>query len=134
MGGYGAMMLAARHPDRFVAAATLSGTVDTNLPANGSVLSISSTFDGAEPDAIYGPRATQEVRWRGHNPYDLAGNLDGMDLHVLTANGTLNPEIGEGGDPNFALSCAVERGVYAASVNLHERFEELGVSHSWMDY
>ena len=134
MGGYGAMMLAARHPDRFVAAATLSGTVDTNLPVNGSVLSISSTFDGAEPDAIYGPRATQEVRWRGHNPYDLAGNLDGMDLQVLTANGTLNPEIGEGGDPNDALSCAVERGVHAASVNLHERFVELGISHGWTDY
>jgi S-formylglutathione hydrolase FrmB len=134
MGGYGAMMLAARHPDRFVAAATLSGAVDSNLPVNGSVLSISSTFDGAAPDAIYGPRSSQEVRWRGHNPLDLAQNLDGLDLHVLTANGTLNPDIGEGGDPNDTLSCAVERGVYSASVNLHERFDELGVSHGWRDY
>ena len=72
MGGYGSTMLAARHPDLFGAAATLSGAVDSNLPANGAVLSLSSTFDGGEPDAIYGPRATQEVRWHGHNPTDLS--------------------------------------------------------------
>jgi S-formylglutathione hydrolase FrmB len=134
MGGYGAMMLAARHPDQFSAAATLSGTVDTNLPANGAVLSFSSTFDGGEQDAIYGPRITEEVRWRGHNPTDLASNLAGLDLQVRSANGTLNPTIGEGGDPNDALSCAVEAGVYAASLNLHQRLEELGIPHTWADY
>jgi S-formylglutathione hydrolase FrmB len=134
MGGYGAMMLAARHPDLFGAAATLSGAVDSNLPVNGSVLSISSTFDGGEPDAIYGPRRTQEIRWRGHNPTDLASNLRGLALQVRSANGTLNPEIGEGGDPNDNLSCAVEAGVYAASVNLHEAFSDLRVPHVWQDY
>ncbi len=30
MGGYGATMLAAHHPDLFAAAATLSGAVDSN--------------------------------------------------------------------------------------------------------
>lgn len=30
MGGYGATMLAARHPDRFTAVSSLSGAVDTN--------------------------------------------------------------------------------------------------------
>jgi len=134
MGGYGAMMLAARHPDLFGAAAALSGAVDSNLPVNGSVLSISSTFDGGEPDAIYGPRRTQEIRWRGHNPTDLASNLGGLALQVRSANGTLNPGIGEGGDPNDSLSCAVEAGVYAASVNLHDAFTDLGVPHIWQDY
>jgi S-formylglutathione hydrolase FrmB len=134
MGGYGAMMLAARHPDLFAAAASLSGTVDTNLPANGAALSLSSVFDGAQPDAIYGPRASQEVRWRGHNPFDLAKNLDGLDLSILTANGTLNPEIGEGGDPNDALSCTVEKAVFQASTNLHDRFGALGIPHHWKDY
>jgi S-formylglutathione hydrolase FrmB len=134
MGGYGAMMLAARHPDMFGAAATLSGAVDSNLPINAAVLSLSSTFDDAPQDAIYGPRLTQEVRWRGHNPTDLAGNLRGLALQVRTANGTLNPTIGEGGDPNDALSCAVEAGVYSASVNLHDRLSELGVPHDWVDY
>lgn len=134
MGGYGAVMLAARHPDLFGAAASLSGAVDSNLPVNGTVLSLSSTFDGAAPDAIYGPRLTQEVRWRGHNPTDLAGNLKGLALQVRSANGTLNPEIGEGGDPNDALSCAVEAGVYGASVNLHDALGDLNLPHIWRDY
>jgi len=95
MGGYGAMMMAARHPDLFAAAASLSGAVDSNLPLHGGVLSLSPTFQGGRPDAIYGPRATQEVRWRGHNPTDLAANLRGLDLQLRTANGIPNPGIGE---------------------------------------
>lgn len=134
MGGYGSMMLAARHPDLFVGAATLSGAVDSNIPLNGTVLSISSTFDGAPVDAIYGPRATQQVRWRGHNPTDLASNLDDLDLQVRTANGVLNPEIGEGAGANDAASCLVEGGVYNASVNFHEMLDALGVDHDWVDY
>ena len=41
------MMIAARHPDLFAAAASLSGAVDSNLAANGAVLSLSPTFHGA---------------------------------------------------------------------------------------
>ena len=33
MGGYGAMMVAAHHPDLFAAASSLSGAVDSHLPA-----------------------------------------------------------------------------------------------------
>lgn len=134
MGGYGSAMLAARHPDLFGAVATLSGAVDSNLPANGAVLSLSSTFDGAEPDAIYGPRSTQEVRWRGHNPTDLAANLRDLDLQVRTANGVPNPGIGE--DPASAdfPSCIVEGGVHMASVSMHEKLVELGIGHEWKDY
>jgi S-formylglutathione hydrolase FrmB len=134
MGGYGSTMFAARHPDLFVAAATLSGAVDSNLPANGAVLSMSSTFDGAAPDAIYGPRATQEVRWRGHKPTDLAANLRGIDLQVRTANGIPNPSIGEGEGSGDVPSCIVEKGVQMASVNLHQRLDTLGIAHAWKDY
>ena len=134
MGGYGSMMLAARHPDLFSAAASLSGAVDSNLAANGAVLSMSSTFDGAAPDAIYGPRATQEVRWRGHNPTDLAANLRDLDLQVRTANGVPNPAIGEGqGGPVDTASCVVEGGVHMASVDLHEALGGLGIPHTWKD-
>ena len=134
MGGYGATMLAARNPDLFSAAATLSGAVDSNLAVLAGVLSVSSTFDGAPPDAIYGPRATQEVRWRGHNPADLAENLRGLDLQVRTASGVPNPGIGE--DPLSAdsVSCVVELGVYQASISLHRTLDGLGIAHTWKDY
>ena len=134
MGGYGSLMLAARHPDKFVAAASLSGAVDSNLPLLGLALTASSTFDDAPADAIYGPRATQEVRWRGHNPVDLASNLDDLDLQVRTANGTLNPGIGEDPASADAISCVVEAGVYSGSVSLHQKLESIGVDHLWKDY
>jgi S-formylglutathione hydrolase FrmB len=134
MGGYGSLMFAGRHPDLFAAAASLSGAVDSSLALNGAVLSASSTFDGGPPDAIYGPRSTQEVRWRGHNPTDLADNLRGLDLQVRTANGVPNPAIGEQALSADTVSCVVEGGVYMASVNLHERLDELSVPHSWTDY
>ena len=134
MGGYGAMMVAARHPDLFDAAASLSGAVDSNLPAHGAVLSISPTFQGAEPDAIYGPRLTQEVRWRGHNPTDLADNLRDLDLQVRSANGVPNPAIGENLLSADSVSCVVEAGVYVASVSLHQRLAALGIPHVWHDY
>jgi pimeloyl-ACP methyl ester carboxylesterase len=134
MGGYGSMMFAARHPDLFVAAASLSGAVDSNLPANGAALSASSTFDGAAPDAIYGPRAAQEVRWRGHNPTDLAANLRDLDLQVRTADGTPNPSIGEGEGSGDIPSCIVEKGVHMASVNFHQQLDALGIAHAWKDY
>ena len=134
MGGYGAMMLAARHPHLFSAAASLSGAVDSNIEPNGTVLSFSSTLDGAGYDAIYGPRATEEIRWRGHNPWDLAANLRGLDLQIRSANGTLNPAIGEGGDPNDTLSCFVEEGTWNASVSLHQKMKALRLPHAWVDY
>ena len=134
MGGSGSMMFAAKHPDLFVAASSISGAVDSNLPANGAVLSASSEFDGAPPDAIYGPRATQEVRWHGHNPTDLAANLRDLDLQVRTANGIPNPGIGEQPATADSVSCIVEGGVHMASVDLHDKLTSLGIPHVWMDY
>jgi S-formylglutathione hydrolase FrmB len=133
MGGFGAMMLAARHPELFSAAASLSGAVDSNLPAPAAVLTISSMFDGAPPDAIFGPRATQEVRWHGHNPTDLAANLRDLDLQIRTANGTPNPSIGEHEVPS-STACVAESVVRSASVSLHQKFDSLGIGHVWKDY
>ncbi len=134
MGGYGATSLAARHPDLFGAVATLSGAVDSNNPLIGTVMSLAPTFDGGAMDSIYGPRLSEEVRWRGSNPTDLASNLRGMDIQVRTANGVLNPEIGEGDQPADAASCLVENGVYQGSTSFHEELVELGVDHLWKDY
>src|SRR3954452_15459139 len=134
MGGYGAMMFAAHRPDLFVAAASLSGAVDSNLPANGAVLSISPMFQNASPDAVYGPRATQEVRWHGHNPTDLADNLRFVDLQVRSANGVPNPGIGENPASADTVSCVIEGGVYMASVDLHNALDGLHIPHLWKDY
>jgi S-formylglutathione hydrolase FrmB len=134
MGGYGATSLAARHPDLFGSVATISGAVDSNNTLIGTTMSLASTFDGGAIDAINGPRGTEEVRWHGTNPTDLASNLRGMDIQVRTANGVLNPEIGEGDSPDDAVSCIVENGVYQGSTSFNAKLDELGVDHLWKDY
>lgn len=134
MGAYGAMMFAARHPDLFAAAASISGAVDSNLAPLGAALSVSPTFQGGSIDAIHGPRATQEIRWRGHNPTDLAGNLRGLDVQLRTANGVLNPGIGEDPLSADAVSCVVEKGVHDASVSMNAKLDALRIPHLWKDY
>jgi S-formylglutathione hydrolase FrmB len=134
MGGYGAVMLAARHPDLFAAVSSISGADDSNLPYLAAAVSGSSTFDGGPVDAIYGPRASQEVRWRGHNPVDLAENLRDIDVQVRTANGIPAPEIGEDPASADSVSCVVEQGVYQGSMSLHDRLDVIGKRHLYKDY
>jgi hypothetical protein len=75
---------------------------------------------------VYGARATQEVRWRGHNGWDLAENLRGAFIQMDTGDGGSGGPGGDSGDP-------VEAGVYQQSTALHERLDELGIPHVW-DY
>jgi S-formylglutathione hydrolase FrmB len=116
MGGYGAVHYSARHPDDFAAAAAFSGAVDINNPADIAIT----------PDEVYGPREEQEIRWRGHNPWDLAGNLRPVDLTIRTGNGEEGGPFG-GGD-------VVERVVHAMSLSLHQRLLRYGIPHVWDDY
>jgi S-formylglutathione hydrolase FrmB len=116
MGGFGAMSYAARHPDTFAAAASFSGAVDTNNLADIAVT----------PDTVFGPRLTQEVRWRAHNPWDLAANLRGLSVTIRTGNGQPGGPYG-GGDP-------VEVAVHQMSVSFHDRLVRLGIPSIWDDY
>ncbi len=134
MGGYGAVMLAARHPELFASAASVSGTLNTNLLPNLAAVSLSSALQGGEVDAIYGPRLTEEIRWRGHNPADIAENLRDIDLQVRSANGVINPKIGENPFSIDLVSCLVEAGAYGSSVSMHAILDRHGVDHLWKDY
>src|SRR3954447_4895261 len=125
MGGFSAMSFATRHPDLFSAAASFSGAVDTNFSGAQPVVEGETSADGGQtPDSIWGPRATDEVYWRAHNPWDLAGNLRGMTLSVRTGNGH-----GDDGSTD-----AIETGVHDMSVSLHRRLDALGIPHVWDDY
>jgi S-formylglutathione hydrolase FrmB len=116
MGGFGAISYAARHPDLFAAAASFSGAVDTNNPLDIAVT----------PTAVFGPRATEEVIWRGHNPWDLAANLRGVSVTIRTGNGQPGGPFG-GGD-------IVEQAVGEMSVSFHNRLEQLGIPSMFDDY
>lgn len=116
MGGFGAMSYAARHPDQFISASSFSGAVDTNSEVQWPIT----------PVVIFGSRQSEEVRWRGSNPVDLAINLRGMRLTLRTGNGM----VGEGqSNPD-----PVEVGVHEESSNLHAQLTTLGLDHVWDDY
>jgi S-formylglutathione hydrolase FrmB len=127
MGGFGAMSYAARHPDLFVAAAAFSGAVDINDPVSGNVIDELSGLDGGPPGSLWGPKATQLVRWKAHNPVDLAGNLQGLRLTLRTGNGQPGGDFGGGPD-------GLEMGVHQQMTTLHARLEALGEPHVWDDY
>ncbi len=116
MGGYGAVTYAAQHPDLFGAAASFSGALDTNNPGDIAVT----------PPATYGPRSTQELNWRAHNPLDLAANLRGLALSLRTGNGQPGGPFG-GGD-------VVEVVVHQMNVAFHDRLLKLGIPSIWDDY
>ena len=128
MGGGGAMTYAALHPQLFAAAASFSGQVDTNYVGSVALIEASGPQGGGPGASVYGPRATQEVRWRGHNALDLARNLAGLTLDIRTGNG-------QPGGPDGSLAIdPIETAVHTESTSLHRRLDALGIGHVFEDY
>lgn len=133
MGGYGATMMAARHPDLFVAASSLSGAVDAHYLPGTLITTVSPALMLALPDSIHGPRSEQEVRWRGLNPADIAANLRDIQLQVRSGSGVLSASNGET-LPDQA-GCPLEWGVIKPeSVALHNVLNALEVRHEYQQY
>ncbi len=125
MGGFGALSYAARHPDMFVSVAGFSPAANTNyLPF--IVLQETGSSDGDPTVNLWGDRTTQEVRWRAHNPWDLAANYRGLQVSLRYGNGDPGGPYG-GGDP-------IEAGVHEMSTELDRRLTALGIPHLNDDY
>ena len=125
MGGFGALSYATRHPDLFSHVAGFSPAANTNF-APFIALQETGSSDGMPTTGIWGERTSQEVRWRGHNPWDLASNLRGMDVTLRYGNGNPGGPFG-GGDP-------LEAGVHEMSVELDAKLTDLGIPHINDDY
>ncbi len=132
-GGYGVLLYAAKYPQLFVAAASLSGTPDITGPAGQAVFPVAPTLDGGLPNAIHGPWLTDEVRWRGNNPADLAGNLIGIDLQMFIGSGIPSLLYGESAAETTG-GCALEGGIVRpTSMTMHQDLINLGIPHAWTD-
>ena len=118
MGGFGTFTYAARHPDLFTAALSMSGAVDTTLVPG--VIDAISGSDGGPPGSLWGPFETQAVRWRAHNPLDLAENLRGLALWLRTGNGQPGGPLG--GSQTVDI---IEAGVEGMAKNVHRRLLQL---------
>ncbi|WP_433472941.1 alpha/beta hydrolase [Spirillospora sp. CA-142024] len=117
MGGLGALAYAARHRGLFRAAASFSGPVHT-LHRDPSGLDVADLVElGVAIGApsldwtdVWGDPDEQRVVWRQHNPYDLAGRLAGVRVHVSAGDGTQGPyDPGAGPDVLEALAHTVSQ-------------------------
>lgn len=115
MGGFGAMSYAARHPELFAAAVSFSGLVDDTTLSSKSFIK----------NTVFGPYSSEQVRWRGHNPVDLANNLRGMDV-------TLYMRDGLPGKNYFGVDPA-EIAAHLQNDNLHHALDGYSVPHHWKD-
>jgi S-formylglutathione hydrolase FrmB len=112
MGGYGALLYAARHPDLFTAAggfSPLSHITIPDQPYAGAPASDPKT-DAGSPGPAFGGRArgyrtpddehsgcnggsnqwgggVRDIRWHERNPADLVSNLRGVSVYVASGNG-----------------------------------------------
>ncbi|GAB3023414.1 alpha/beta hydrolase-fold protein [Mycobacterium bourgelatii] len=93
-GGYGAMALAAFHPDRFGFAGSLSGFLyPSNTFTNGAILAGLQQFGGVDGNGMWG--APQLGRWKWHDPWVHAALLAQNNTRVWvwspTNPGASNP-------------------------------------------
>ncbi|MDN4526310.1 alpha/beta hydrolase [Fictibacillus fluitans] len=128
MGGFGSLSYAARHPDLFLAAASFSGVINTNLDPVFLDKTIFQNQENVPPGTVWGDRETHEIIWRSHNPWDLAENLDGVNLSIYTGTGEA------GGPLDGGVASSVEEICYSMSTSLHNRLEQLNISHEWNSY
>jgi S-formylglutathione hydrolase FrmB len=124
MGGFGALSYAARHPELFSVAASFSGPVDSNYEPLWPLFEYQRTPAGNP--AVWGPRDTQEARWRAHNPWDLADQLRYTRVLLFTGNGQLGGTYGGGPDE-------LEAGIEQMNISLDQRLNELGIPHLFND-
>jgi S-formylglutathione hydrolase FrmB len=128
MGGFGTMKYAATYPDKFIAAASFSGIVDSNVDAGATHASLPS-FDGGNGGSVWGPRATDGIRWRSQNARDLAENLRPLQLTIRTGDGRPGP-LDAPGRPADPIEAIVRRN----SLSLHDRLVAFRIAHTWDDY
>ncbi|GAA4387134.1 alpha/beta hydrolase family protein [Actinomadura verrucosospora] len=148
MGGLGALAYAARHRGLFRAAASFSGPVHTlhRDPAGLDVadlveLSVAIGAPSLDWTDVWGDPDEQRVVWRQHNPYDLAGRLAGVRVHVSAGDGAPGPfdHPGRGGrDP--VPHDALEALAHTVSREFAGKLKKLGVpvsthfyrgTHTW---
>jgi S-formylglutathione hydrolase FrmB len=132
-GGYGAMLTAARHPDLFGAAGSMSGAVDPLGELREQQLYLTPLSSLGSYDELlvdppwYGSPVTNELGWRERSPIDLARALRGVDLWMSSGDGT--PDADDPVDPFTPVSALPELFVMRATAHLDKTLTALGIPH-----
>ncbi|NGY64404.1 esterase family protein [Lentzea sp. NEAU-D13] len=121
MGGYGAVMYAARNPGMFLAVASYSGLLHTTRRGVPLLLRYFLRSVGERMSAMWGPRWWRRALWAGNDPYRLAPRLIGTPLYVAAGDGTR-----VAGDPPAPGDRLLERLIGPTSHDFAERMAALG--------
>ena len=127
MGGYGAMALAAFHPERFRYAGSMSGFLTPSQTAlNGAITAGLAQYGGVNTQAMWG--AAQLGRWKWHDP----------DVHVnlLNANNTrlwvYSPSVMDCSDPAAMIGwCDQAQG---SNKTFYQHYRSVGGHNGHFDF
>jgi S-formylglutathione hydrolase FrmB len=132
-GGYGAMALAAFHPDRFGYAGSLSGFLyPSNTTTNGAILAGLQQFGGVDGNGMWG--APQLGRWKWHDPYVHAAMLAANNSRIwvyspTSMGGDAAAMIGQGGEAMGTSKMFYQQYRNVGGHNGH--FDFGGGDHDW---
>jgi S-formylglutathione hydrolase FrmB len=126
-GGYGAMALAAFHPDRFRYAGSLSGFLyPSETEFNGAILAGLQQFGGVDGNAMWGP--PQAGRWKWHDPY--------VHVALLAQNNTrtwvFSPQTLTAGDPAAMLGAPAE--AQGSNLAFYSQYRVVGGHNGHFDF
>ena len=119
-GGYGAIMMAAHHPDAFAAAASYSGILDTTYPGMPTVLDGIVARELMIPDSLWGDPTANEAVWALDNPYEQATHLRWTSLFISCGDG----KGAASGDAGGTLESAL----WQQTLAFTDRLKLLGIS------
>ena len=113
MGGYGALMLAMRHPDLFSAASAHSAVL-LPVPISQMPARLLQSFQSQFFEAVFG-NPIDEAYWSQHNPVDLAQSAEKLDT------------------VHWYFDCGTEDryGFFRGATKLHQVMETGGVPHEY---
>jgi S-formylglutathione hydrolase FrmB len=125
-GGYGAMALAAFHPDRFGYAGSLSGFLyPSNTTTNGAITAGMAQFGGVDTQGMWG--AAQLGRWKWHDPYVHADLLAANNSRIWVYSPT-----NMGGDAPAMIGQAGE--AMGTSRMFYQQYRNVGGHNGHFDF
>jgi S-formylglutathione hydrolase FrmB len=125
IGGYGALIYAARHPGLYKAAASYSGLTD--IFNYGALFSVTqSRLRAGEVYGPWGSAVLNRSNWVAHNPIDQAAKLRGTALYVSSGDGSPGP-LDDPDFPDLAASRVIEKVTGQMNQKFVVRLQQLGV-------
>lgn len=136
MGGYGAMAIAARHPEYFSSVSTFSGALDISGWLVACWIGVSPFIDLRLPFTIFGIFPFDEEVRLQNNPLSLAENLKGKHLAFYFGNGKKG-SLDTHSDFNLPyrfMGWLQEKEVHDMNVAMHKKLQALNIEHDYKPY